>query len=59
MTNEKPLSLSRARKQNRVSEFIAANETNGNEAAFNRALASMARKSKEAPEASPRGSGDD
>jgi hypothetical protein len=59
----KPLSLSAARKAGKVTEFIAEREAEaanpGDEAAFNRALASMARTSKEAPEASKPERGDD
>jgi hypothetical protein len=48
----RPLSLSEARKAGKLEQFVAERENEaGDEAAFNRALRSMAGTSKEAPEA--------
>ena len=46
--------LRQAREEGKLDQFVADRETNppGDEEAFNRALQSMAGKSKEAPEAS-------
>lgn len=55
-------SLRKAREQGKIEEFAAKQDAKtppGDEAAFNRALASMARTSKEAPEASKPERGDD
>ena len=53
--------LRKAREEGKLDQFAADHEadTPGDEAAFNRALASMAGKSKEAPEASPPDRSDD
>lgn len=60
MAKERAISLKEARDQGKLGDFIAEREgETGDEAAFNRALASMAGKSKEAPEASPPDCADD
>lgn len=53
--------LKQARDSGNLDQFAADHEADapGDEAAFNRALASMAGKSKEAPEASPPERSDD
>jgi len=53
--------LKQARDQGKLDKFAAEHETDapGDEDAFNRALASMAGKSKEAPGASNPGGSDD
>jgi len=50
----KPLSLAEARKAGKLDQFIADHDADepGDEAAFNRALQSMAGKSSKAPAAS-------
>lgn len=54
--------LRKAREEGKLEEFVAEREAEakpGNEAAFNRAIASMARTSKAVPEASKKASRDD
>lgn len=54
------ISLKRARLEGKLEEFAKAreNDSPGDEAAFNRAVASMARKSKATPGASKKGNRD-
>ncbi len=48
------INLRQARNEDRIADFVAEREgETGDEAAFNRALESMAGKSKAVPEASP------
>lgn len=60
----KPMTLNEARRAGKLDQFITEREasptpSDGDEAAFNRALQSMARTSKEAPAASKPERGDD
>ena len=61
MTDQVPLSLAAARKLGKLDQFAADREADapGDEAAFNRALQSMAGKSKAVPAASKPGRSDD
>ena len=61
MTDQTPLSLADARKQGKLDQFAAERDVNapGDEAAFNRALQSMAGKSKAVPATSKPGRSDD
>lgn len=54
-------SLKQAREQGKIDQFIKEHEADpeGDADAFNRAVRAMARKSKEAPKASPEGNTDD
>ncbi len=54
MSDQSPLSLAAARRQGKLDQFAKDRDSDspGDEAAFNRALQSMAGMSKEAPEAS-------
>ena len=61
MSDETSISLAAARKQGKLDQFAKDREGDapGDEAAFNRALQSMAGKSKSVPGTSPPDCGDD
>lgn len=61
MANPPKLTLAEARRQGKLDDFAQGREGDcpGNEAAFNRTLASMAGKSKPAPGTSKPGHSDD
>lgn len=56
-----PISLSAARKAGKLDQFVKehANDPEGDEETFNRAVRAMAQKSKEAPKASSPSNPDD